>query len=146
MAIEDCNCMSLRKAARRVSNFYDAMLSPTGLRATQYGILALLNELGAASINDLAGRLDLDRTTTGKNMRPLTVAKLIKMKPSPTDGRSRVVQLTHHGAATLEAAKPLWRKAQQEFEHANGKSLARDLRRTLSTLRVRAEPKTRSAR
>ena len=58
MAIEDCNCMSLRKAARRISNFYDAMLSPTGLRATQYSILALLNELGAVSINDLACRLD----------------------------------------------------------------------------------------
>lgn len=140
MAIEDCNCMSLRRAARRVSNFYDAMLSPSGLRATQYSILAVLNERGIVSINDLADRLDLDRTTTGKNMRPLILAKLITIRPSPTDGRSRVVRLTHHGAATLEAARPLWRQAQQRFESANGRSLARDLRRTLSNLRVRAEP------
>ena len=146
MAIEDCNCMSLRKAARRISNFYDAMLSPTGLRATQYSILALLNELGAVSINDLANRLDLDRTTTGKNMRPLTFAKLIKMRPSPIDGRSRVVQLTRHGAATLKAARPFWRKAQQEFESANGERLSRNLRRTLSTLRVRTELAKLSAR
>ncbi|GEP60384.1 MarR family winged helix-turn-helix transcriptional regulator [Reyranella soli] len=140
MAIEDCNCMSLRKAARRISNFYDAMLSPTGLRATQYSILALLNELGIVSINVLAERLDLDRTTTGKNMRPLAFAKLIKIRPSPTDGRSRVVQLTQHGAATLKAARPHWQKAQREFESDNGERLARNLRRTLSTLRVRAEP------
>jgi DNA-binding MarR family transcriptional regulator len=139
MAIEDCNCMSLRKAARKVSNFYDAMLSPAGLRATQYSILAVVNELGAVSINDLSDHLDLDRTTTGKNMRPLVLAKLIKMRPSPSDGRSRIVQLTRHGAVTLEAAKPLWRQAQQAFESANGERASRDLRRALSMLRVRAE-------
>ena len=140
MAIEDCNCMNLRGAARRVSNFYDAVLSPSGLRATQYSILAVLDELGAVSINDLADRLDLDRTTTGKNMRPLTVAKLITIGPSPTDGRSRVVRLTRHGAAALETARPLWRQAQQEFESANGQNVVRSLRRTLSRLRVRSEP------
>jgi len=139
MAIEDCNCMILRKAARKVSNFYDAMLSPAGLRATQYAILVVVSELGAVSINDLADRLDLDRTTTGKNMRPLVLAKLIRMKPSPTDRRSRIVQLTQHGAARLEAAKPLWRRAQRAFESANGERSARDLRRALATLRVRAE-------
>lgn len=140
MAIEDCNCMSLRKAARKVSNFYDAVLSPSGLRATQYSILAVLSEFGSVSVNELAERLDLDRTTTGKNMQPLAFAKLIKIQPSPTDGRSRVAQLTQHGAAALKAARPLWRRAQQEFENANGTRLSRNLRRTLSTLKVNAEP------
>lgn len=128
--------MSLRKAARRISNFYDERLAPTGLRATQYSILAVLHHLGGASINELATHLDLDRTTTGKNMRPLTVAKLIKVGPSPTDGRSRVVQLTPHGTATLAAARPLWQRAQHDFERANGAALSRSLRRTLSELRV----------
>lgn len=140
MAIDDCHCMSLRKAARRISNFYDEMLTPAGVRATQYSILAVLHRLGGASINDLAHRLDLDRTTTGKNLRPLTVAGLIKVAPSPTDGRSRVVQLTPRGLATLEAARPLWRRAQQHFERANGAALSRELRQTLSALRVEAEP------
>ena len=103
MAIEDCHCMSLRKAARRISNFYDARLAPAGLRATQYSILAVLHRLGGVSINDLAHRLDLDRTTAGKNMRPLTLAGLIKVAPSPTDGRSRIVELTPYGLATLKA-------------------------------------------
>jgi DNA-binding MarR family transcriptional regulator len=140
MALEDCNCMSLRKAARRISNFYDAILSPVGLRATQYSILAVLHHLGGASINDLANRLDLDRTTTGKNMRPLTAAKLIAIGPSPTDRRSRVVRLTPQGAATLAAARPLWQRAQQQFERANGVALSRSLRQTLSKLRVQTEP------
>lgn len=132
--------MSLRQAARRISNFYDAMLSPAGLRATQYSILAVLHRLGGASINDLASRLDLDRTTTGKNMRPLTAARLIEIGPSPTDGRSRVVRLTPQGTARLAAARPLWRQAQQQFERANGVALSRSLRRTLSGLSVQGEP------
>jgi DNA-binding MarR family transcriptional regulator len=140
MALEDCHCMSLRKAARGISNFYDAMLAPAGVRATQYSILAVLHQLGGASINDLAARLDLDRTTTGKNMRPLAHAGLIEVVPSPTDGRSRVVQLTPQGAATLAAARPLWQRAQLEFERANGATFSRNLRRTLSALKVNPDP------
>jgi hypothetical protein len=37
-----CNSTALRKAARRVTRFYDACMSESGLRATQYTILALL--------------------------------------------------------------------------------------------------------
>lgn len=140
MRLEDCNCMALRRAARRVSNFYDAALAPSGVRATQYSILALLSEAGALSINDLASRLDLDRTTTGKNLRPLATARLVKIARSSADGRSRVVALTERGAATLRRARPLWREAQEQFERANGKGLARDLRGTLWNLRVRTSP------
>ena len=130
--------MALRRAARTVSNYYDAVLSPSGVRATQYSILALLSDAGALSINDLASRLDLDRTTTGKNLRPLTTARLVKITRSSADGRSRVAELTDRGAATLRRARPLWRKAQAQFERANGKGLARDLRGILWSLKVQA--------
>ncbi len=136
MALEQCNCMALRKADRVVSNFYDAALSPSGVRATQYSILALLSEAGALSINDLASRLDLDRTTMGKNLRPLATTRLVKIVRSSADGRSRVAELTERGAATLRRARPLWRQAQDQFERANGKGLARDLRGILRNLRM----------
>ena len=136
MRLEDCNCMALRRAARRVSNYYDAALAPSGVRATQFSILALLSEASALSINDLASRLDLDRTTTGKNLRPLTTTRLVKITRSSADGRSRVAELTERGAATLRRARPLWRQAQEQFERANGKGLARDLRGILANLKV----------
>lgn len=138
MAFERCNCMTLRKAARRVSNFYDDMLAPTGLRATQYSILALLSELEAVSINDLARHLDLDRTTTGKNLRPLALAKFITVTPSLTDGRSRTVGLTDKGIAILKAARPLWQRAQGKFESANGKKRSQNLRQALTSLTIHA--------
>ena len=35
-----CNCLAVRQAARRVSQFYESRLAPLGLTASQYSILA----------------------------------------------------------------------------------------------------------
>src|SRR6266849_4933426 len=123
MPFEQCNCLALRRASRRLTNFYDSKLAPTGLRVTQYAILALLGKLGGVSVNNLAERLDLDRTTMGKNLRPLERLKYVKITPSPTDGRSRTIMLTTAGGAVLKAARRLWRRAQADFEKANGSTV-----------------------
>ena len=136
MPFQQCNCMALRRASRRITNFYDSKLAPTGLRVTQYAILALLGEHGGVSVNSLARHLDLDRTTMGKNLRPLERMRYVKVSPSPTDGRSRMITLTNSGGAALKAAAPLWRRAQAEFEGANGSAAARVLRSTLADLKV----------
>ena len=40
----DCNCFAIRSAARHVSQLYDQILAPTGLRTTQFSILAHLKK------------------------------------------------------------------------------------------------------
>jgi DNA-binding MarR family transcriptional regulator len=133
---EQCNCMALRRASRRITNFYDSKLAPTGLRVTQYAILALLREHGGVSVNSLARYLDLDRTTMGKNLRPLERLRYVKVTSSATDGRSRTITLTNSGGAALKAAAGLWRRAQAEFESENGGAVVRVLRSTLANLKV----------
>ncbi len=130
-----CNCMALRRAARSISNFYDSQLAPSGLRATQFAILALVNTLEEASVNAVAERLALDRTTAGKNLRPLEAAGLVSIAPSKKDGRQRAIRLTRAGKAALKTALPLWRRAQTQFEAANGADKAATLRTTLRTLK-----------
>ena len=130
-----CNCMALRRAARSISNFYDGQLAPSGLRATQFAILALVNTLEEASVNAVAERLALDRTTAGKNLRPLEAAGLVSIAPSKKDGRQRAIRLTKAGKAALKAAMPLWRRAQTRFESANGADKAAALRATLGSLK-----------
>ena len=49
----DCNCFAIRSAARHVSQLYDQILAPTGLRTTQFSILAHLKK-GPRTINALA--------------------------------------------------------------------------------------------
>lgn len=136
--ISQCHCGALRRAARRMSQFYDGKLAPTGLRSTQYSILALLHHVGEVPINELARRMDLDRTTAGKNLRPLERDGLIAIAPSATDARSRVIALTAKGTAQLMTAVPLWREAQQQFEKSNGLDTVATLRGTLAKLRIGA--------
>ena len=89
-----CNCLALRQAARHVSQFYDQFLAPTGLRTTQYSILARLQRRGAMTINALAAELVTDRTTLGRNLLPLEREGLIAIAPSERDRRSKEVRLT----------------------------------------------------
>ncbi len=127
--------MALRRAARRISQRYDETLAPAGLRATQFAILAVLREGRGLSVNELAERLDLDRTTTGKNLRPLQRDGLVSVAASPDDRRSRAIGLTDEGMARLARAAPLWASAQEGFEAANGRTRARGLRDELRDLR-----------
>jgi DNA-binding MarR family transcriptional regulator len=138
--IDQCNCMALRRAARRISQAYDEALAASGLRATQFAILAMLRESGGLSVNALAGRMDLDRTTMGKNLRPLERDRLIAVRVSEQDRRSRSIALTPAGEAALAKAFPLWVEAQARFEAENGRRPSRALRETLAELRFEARP------
>lgn len=136
--VKDCNCWVLRQAARRISNFYDGELAPSGLRATQFAIMTLVNDMGEASVNSVAEKLALDRTTAGKNLRPLEKAGLVSIGAAKNDARQRAISLTKAGQATLKQAVPLWRRAQSRFEAANGTAKAAQLRAMLRDLKLEA--------
>ena len=65
---QECNCLAIRQAARHVTQFYDQLVAPIGLRATQFAILAHLRRSGPMTINALAAALVMDRTTLGRNI------------------------------------------------------------------------------
>src|SRR5579859_6713451 len=82
---QECNCLAIRQAARHVSQFYDQLFAPTGLRATQFAILSRLRRDGPMTINALAAALVMDRTTLGRNILPLQRDGLIEIAASPRD-------------------------------------------------------------
>ena len=125
---EDCNCLAVRQAARHITQFYDQFLAPSGLRTTQFSILAKLRRLGPMTINALAAEMVMDRTTLGRNILPLEREGLIEIVPDPADRRSKVVRLTETGAARLRAARAGWTQAQKDFEAAFGGARATRLR------------------
>lgn len=120
LGIDQCNCFAVRKASRQISRLYDSHLGPAGLRITQFLTLAALNEVGSTPVNALAERLDIERTAMGKMVGFLERDGFVTIKPSPTDGRSRLVELTEEGRRLHERAAPLWQAAQREFEQLNG--------------------------
>jgi DNA-binding MarR family transcriptional regulator len=132
-----CNCLALRQATRHVTQFYDQFLTPTGLRATQYSILARLKRRGAMTINSLAAELVMDRTTLGRNIRPLQRDGLIAVGPGKSDRRRKDLSLTRAGLARFEAAEKGWTRAQAQFEGTVGAARAKALRGLLEDIASR---------
>ena len=127
--IMGCTCLRMRRATRRVTQFYDHALQRTGLTVNQFGLLAYL--CGAslartnASIGTTAEWLGMDPTTLTRNLKPLLVKGLVKNVPDPDDGRVRIVAITEKGLRMLREAVPRWRNAQAAVEKAIGsKSIA----------------------
>ncbi len=94
-------------------------------------ILVALNREDGVSVNELADTMAMDRTTMGKNLRPLERDGLVDVKVSESDRRSRDIVLTRKGRALLERAYPLWRRAHQDFQDKHGAKFAETLRTML---------------
>ena len=129
-----CTCGSLRKASRRISQFYDAALAPVGIKSTQYSILSEVqrgNLAGPLTMCELAAAMVMDRSTLGHNLRPLERDALVKLRLSGDDRRKRYVELTTKGRSILLRARRLWRRAEGRFEQIFGKQPAAQLRAVL---------------
>ena len=126
-----CNCLALRQAARHVTQLYDQCLAPSGLRSTQYSILARLRRRGPMTINTLAAEMVMDRTTLGRNVRPLQRDGLITVVPGKLDRRSKELRLTAAGRARARAGKKGWTRAQALFERSFSDNRSKALRELL---------------
>lgn len=109
---DSCVNLNLRWSTRVVSSFYDEKLRSTGLHANQVALLVAPYLAGSISINKMAERMGLDRTTLVRNLKLIEEQGLITMKPGK-DLRMRMVSLTPKGYETLIAALPLWEDAQK---------------------------------
>jgi DNA-binding MarR family transcriptional regulator len=135
-----CNCLALRQAARHVTQFYDQFLAPSGLRTTQYSILARLQRRGPMTINALAAALVMDRTTLGRNILPLQRDGLVTIGTRSADRRSKVVRMSKAGAARFRAAQGAWQVAQARFEKEFGAGRAKHLRGLLHDIATAQGP------
>ena len=125
---EDCNCLAVRQAARHITQFYDQFLAPSGLRTTQFSILAKLRRLGPMTINALAAAMVMDRTTLGRNVLPLERDGLIAVEQGSRDRRSKELRVTEAGQARFRAGVKGWVQAQRQFEKSFGAKSTADMR------------------
>ena len=109
-----CVCFNFRRAARAITRVYDEELRPTGLRATQLSILAVLVHAGELGILDLATVMATERTTLTRNLGPLRQQGLLSVRPG-RDKRSRLVSITKKGRKDFTNALPHWQRAQERM-------------------------------
>lgn len=137
-----CACTALRKGGRALTRRYDEALAPSGLRTTQYALLATLERTGGLTLTALADELVLDRTTLSRNLDPLERAGLVRVEQG-ADRRTRRVALTPSGEEKLALTRPLWRAAQDDLARAFGPerlgTLLREISAIVATARTSAE-------
>jgi DNA-binding MarR family transcriptional regulator len=126
--VATCPGWNSRLAARRISQFLDRELRETGLTVGQLGLMAQIAAAGDDTLGALARSTGLEQSTLSRNLRTLEGQGLIEIAVVESDLRRRAVWLTEAGARRLEAAVPLWRKAQARL----GKLLPSDLPRRLA--------------
>ena len=107
----NCACFNTRKASRALTQLYDDVLRPSGLRITQFTVLMVLRGYGPMSINGLAEAMVADRTALTRNLAILEERGLVRIQPG-SDARVRIVELTEAGEDAAMAAYPLWQRAQ----------------------------------
>jgi DNA-binding MarR family transcriptional regulator len=129
-----CYAYALRRAARRVSQIYDAELAAYGLGVAQFGLMQMVRAhagagqpAGGPTVGALAAGMNMDSTTLSRNLRPLQRRGLLALETDPADRRSRRLRLTPEGAALLEAASQGWRAAQSAVQTQLGATGAANL-------------------
>ncbi|HEX4037874.1 MAG TPA: MarR family winged helix-turn-helix transcriptional regulator [Acidobacteriaceae bacterium] len=121
-----CLCATFRRAARLVSQRYDAALSPTGLTITQFTLLQALSLTGEVSQGRLGEILAMDSTTLTHTLDIIRRHGWIERRVG-ADRRQRRISLSPAGKAQFERAVPLWQQAQTELRALLGEQRSTNL-------------------
>ena len=131
--LSPCVCNTLRMVTRAVTQLYDDVLRPSGLRVTQFSVLAAIARMGEANLRQLEDALALDQTTLTRSLNLLERDGVIERASHP-DGRIKAMRLTPRGRRALEVARPLWAQAQANVLGELGPKPWADAQRRLARL------------
>ena len=143
--LSPCICNTLRMVSRVVTQLYDDCLRPSGLRVTQFSILAAVARLGQASLKQLEEELASDQTTLTRSLTLLERDGVLERASHP-DGRIKAMRLTSKGRRALGVARPLWAQAQGKVLRELGTRTWGEAQRQLTRLYHVAVKKRRLGR
>jgi len=128
-----CVAGAMRAASRKLTLLYDELMAPSGLRLTQFGVLAELarREASPPTVRELADILTMERSALGQTLRPLERDGLVELGRDKQDGRRRPVRLTRAGQKAVTRARPYWAAAHGRFTKFFGEEAMAELRGTL---------------
>lgn len=111
-----CNCTNMRRASRAMTQFYDKLLAPSGLKVTQYSLLNHLRRLGPLTMSELSKAIRLERTTLVRNLKPLERMGFVSITAEKAS-QANQVNITESGLKALETAIPYWNQAQEYIKN-----------------------------
>jgi DNA-binding MarR family transcriptional regulator len=111
IACRQCVCTAARRRSRELTRAFERAMRGSGLRSTQFTLLATLVQTGPLPTMRLADFLGLERTTLTRNLSPLVRDRLVRVDEGE-DRRVHKVAITPAGEAAARGAFPFWKKAQ----------------------------------
>ena len=133
-----CTGAKLRRLTRRVTAFYEHHMRDSGLKLSQYSLLAQLSEV-PQSLTALADRMEIDRTTLTRSLQPLLERGWVA-ESSGTDARQRLFVRTASGARARQTARKYWRQAQLALEQHLGQDFVANFHAQLDQALSRLKP------
>ena len=110
-----CPCAAIRRTGRALTQLFDLVLSPAGIKITQFTILNALQENGEIAQWDMSRQLGISTEGLSRRLSSLRKAGWIKMRTGGARSE-HLYSLTPEGKAKLEAATPYWKGAQARLQ------------------------------
>jgi DNA-binding MarR family transcriptional regulator len=110
-----CALSTTRRTARILTQMYDSYLSVHGIAAAQFALMMMLDRAPDRNQAAVCRALGMDKTTLSRNLKVLRAKGWVESVVGE-DARERSLSLTEKGKALLVAARPAWKKAQEELK------------------------------
>ena len=116
----DCACANIRRTSRAVCRLYDLVLTPSGLKTTQFTILQSIADAGEIAHCDLARFLSASEETFSRRLASARKNGWVAVRVG--ERQRRLYRLTDEGLAVLRQATPYWERAQDRLRRELGDS------------------------
>jgi DNA-binding MarR family transcriptional regulator len=110
-ATRQCVCTAARRRSRDLTRAFEKAMRGSGIRGTQFTLLATLVQTGPIPTTRLADFQGLERTTLTRNLGLLVRDGFVRIDEGE-DRRVRKVAITPAGEEAARRAFPFWKKAQ----------------------------------
>ncbi|HEV2396998.1 MAG TPA: MarR family winged helix-turn-helix transcriptional regulator [Candidatus Sulfotelmatobacter sp.] len=121
LSLEPSVCAALRAANRAVSQLYDLVLAPTGLRATQFTLLLAIYEPREIAQWQFARDHTVAVETLSRRFGALRKKGYVQLRKGNHHGE-RIYSLTKKGQQAVAEALPYWVRAQERLQRALGEN------------------------
>ncbi|MBI5586362.1 MAG: winged helix-turn-helix transcriptional regulator [Deltaproteobacteria bacterium] len=96
-------------------------MKPSGIKTTQFSMLANIAGNPGLTVSELAKLLWLEQTTVSRNLQVLEKSGYILLEAEAADFRIKRIWMTDNGQSKVEEARPFWEQAQWEMERTWGR-------------------------
>jgi DNA-binding MarR family transcriptional regulator len=119
VATRQCVCTAARRNSRDLTRVFEKAMRGSGVRGTQFTLLATLVQTGPIPTTRLAEFQGLERTTLTRNLSRLVRDGFVQIHEGE-DRRVRKVAITPAGEDAARRAFPFWKRAQDAALAAAG--------------------------